>query len=160
MELVSRMPYSSNATFLVNITNGDLQCQGIYKPLKGERPLWDFEPGLHKREVAAYELSEAMALDIVPPTVLRDGQFGEGSVQFFVNAVQDEHYFSIYENRPELHDRLRAMCAFDIVANNTDRKGGHCLLDTQQLERQFLLVQAAQACIRRALRLAILDGRW
>ena len=128
MELVSRMPYSSNATFLVNITNGDLQCQGIYKPLKGERPLWDFEPGLHKREVAAYELSEAMSLDIVPPTVLRDGQFGEGSVQHFVDAVLDEHYFSIYENRPELHDRLRAMCAFDIVANNTDRKGGHLSL--------------------------------
>ena len=80
MELVSRMPYSSNATFLVNITSNDAQCQGIYKPLKGERPLWDFEPGLHKREVAAYELSEAMTLDIVPPTVLRDGQFGEGSV--------------------------------------------------------------------------------
>ena len=78
MELVSRMPYSSNATFLVNITGSDSQCQGIYKPLKGERPLWDFEPGLHKREVAAYELSEAMGLDIVPPTVLRDGQFGEG----------------------------------------------------------------------------------
>jgi uncharacterized repeat protein (TIGR03843 family) len=132
MELVSRMPYSSNATFLVNITNGDMHCQGIYKPLKGERPLWDFEPGLHKREIAAYELSEAMSLDIVPPTVLREGQFGEGSVQFFVNAVLDEHYFSIYENRPELHDRLRAMCAFDIVANNTDRKGGHCLLDTAQ----------------------------
>ncbi len=132
MEIVSRMPYSSNATFLVNITSGDAQCQGIYKPLKGERPLWDFEPGLHKREVAAYELSEAMSMDIVPPTVLREGQFGEGSVQFFVNAVLDEHYFSIYENRPELHDRLRAMCAFDIVANNTDRKGGHCLLDTAQ----------------------------
>ncbi|MDA0192265.1 MAG: SCO1664 family protein [Actinobacteria bacterium] len=132
MELVSRMPYSSNATFLVNITGSDSQCQGIYKPLKGERPLWDFEPGLHKREVAAYELSEAMGLDIVPPTVLRDGQFGEGSVQFFVDAVLDEHYFTIYENRPELHDRLRAMCALDIVANNTDRKAGHCLLDTQQ----------------------------
>ena len=132
MELVSRMPYSSNATFLVNISGSDSQCQGIYKPLKGERPLWDFEPGLHKREVAAYELSEAMGLDIVPPTVLRDGQFGEGSVQFFVDAVLDEHYFTIYENRPELHDRLRAMCALDIVANNTDRKAGHCLLDTQQ----------------------------
>ena len=123
------MPYSSIATFLVNITSGYTQCQGIYKPLKGERPLWDFEPGLHKREVAAYELSEAMSLDIVPPTVLRDGPFGEGSVQFFVNAVLDEQYFSIYENRPELHERLRAMCAFDIFSNKHYRKGGQAMPD-------------------------------
>ena len=129
VETVSRMPHSSNATFLVNVTRNDKEVQGIYKPLKGERPLWDFEPGLHRNEVAAYRLSEAMGLGIVPPTVLRDGPFGEGSVQLFVDVDVQQHYFTIFEQREDLHDQLRAMCAFDIVANNTDRKGGHCLID-------------------------------
>ena len=129
VETVSRMPHSSNATFLVNVTRNDKEVQGIYKPLKGERPLWDFEPGLHRNEVAAYRLSEAMGLGIVPPTVLRDGPFGEGSVQLFVDVDVQQHYFTIFEQREDLHDQLRAMCAFDIVANNTDRNGGHCLID-------------------------------
>ena len=129
VETVSRMPHSSNATFLVNVTCNDKEVRGIYKPLKGERPLWDFEPGLHRNEVAAYRLSEAMGLGIVPPTVLRDGPFGEGSVQLFVDVDVQQHYFTIFEQREDLHNQLRAMCAFDIVANNTDRKGGHCLID-------------------------------
>lgn len=131
VETVSRMPHSSNATFLVNVTCDDKEVRGIYKPLKGERPLWDFEPGLHRNEVAAYRLSEAMGLGIVPPTVLRDGPFGEGSVQLFVDVDVQQHYFTIFEQREDLHDQLRAMCAFDIVANNTDRKGGHCLIDAE-----------------------------
>jgi uncharacterized repeat protein (TIGR03843 family) len=129
IEVEGRMPYSSNATFLVTVTCNDNEVRGIYKPLKGERPLWDFEPGLHRNEVAAYRLSEAMGLGIVPPTILRDGPFGEGSVQLFVDVDVQQHYFTIFEQREDLHDRLRAMCAFDIVANNTDRKGGHCLID-------------------------------
>jgi uncharacterized repeat protein (TIGR03843 family) len=116
---------------LVNVTCNDKEVRGIYKPLKGERPLWDFEPGLHRNEVAAYRLSEAMGLGIVPPTILRDGPFGEGSVQLFVDVDVQQHYFTIFEQREDLHDQLRAMCAFDIVANNTDRKGGHCLIDAE-----------------------------
>ena len=131
VETVSRMPHSSNATFLVNVRCNDKEVRGIYKPLKGERPLWDFEPGLHRNEVAAYRLSEAMGLGIVPPTVLRDGPFGEGSLQLFVDVDVQQHYFTIFEQREDLHDQLRAMCAFDIVANNTDRKGGHCLIDAE-----------------------------
>ena len=70
-----------------------------------------------------------MALGVVPPTVLReDGPLGEGSVQWFVEADHREHYFTIAEQRPELHDQLRAVAVFDVVANNTDRKSGHCLL--------------------------------
>lgn len=130
IELVGRMPWASNATFLVGLTLGEGSCQAIYKPLRGERPLWDFPPGLHKREVAAYLLSEAMGLHAVPPTVLRDGPLGEGSLQWFVDAVFEEHYFTMYEQRPELHDQLRAIAVLDLVANNTDRKGGHCLVDT------------------------------
>jgi uncharacterized repeat protein (TIGR03843 family) len=128
IEIEGRMPYSSNATFLVHVEHEGRTHPAIYKPLKGERPLWDFEPGLHRREVAAYLLSEALGLDVVPPTVLRDGPVGEGSVQWFAIADHAEHYFTIYESMPELHDRLRDIAALDILANNTDRKGGHCLL--------------------------------
>jgi len=125
--LEGRMPWSSNATFLVSL--GDTGSQAIYKPVRGERPLWDFEPGLHKREVAAYRLSEAMGFGIVPPTVLReDGPLGEGSLQWFVPADHREHYFTIAEQRPDLHPQLRDIAVFDVVANNTDRKSGHCLL--------------------------------
>jgi uncharacterized repeat protein (TIGR03843 family) len=127
IELEGRMPWSSNATFLVNL--GDTGGQAIYKPVRGERPLWDFEPGLHRREVAAYLLSEAMGFGVVPPTVLRDdGPLGEGSLQWFVAADHREHYFTIAEQRPELHPQLRDIAVLDIVANNTDRKSGHCLL--------------------------------
>lgn len=128
IDIIGRMPDSSNATFLVAIAHGDVNMQAIYKPLRGERPLWDFEPGLHRREVAAFLLSEALGLDLVPITILRDGPFGEGSVQFFVESDTREHYFSMFEERPELHDRLREFAIFDFVANNTDRKSGHCLL--------------------------------
>lgn len=131
IEIVGRMPYSSNATFLVKIFVDEVeQCQAIYKPLKGEQPLWDFEPGLFRREVAAYELSEALGFDLVPPTVVRDGPFGEGSVQWFIEANPELHYFTFIEDHPETHDQLRLMAIFDIVANNTDRKGGHVLLDS------------------------------
>ena len=128
IDIVGRMPDSSNATFLVTIAHGDINMQAIYKPLRGERPLWDFAPGLHRREVAAFLLSEALGLGLVPITILRDGPFGEGSVQFFVESDTREHYFSMFEERPELHDRLREFAIFDFVANNTDRKSGHCLL--------------------------------
>ena len=129
VEVEGRMPWSSNATFLVNVTYADVHAQAIYKPLRGERPLWDFEPGLHRREVAAYHLSEFLGLDLVPPTVLRDGPFGEGSMQWFVNVDHRQHYFTIHEERPDLHDKLRSVALFDILANNTDRKSGHVLID-------------------------------
>jgi uncharacterized repeat protein (TIGR03843 family) len=125
-----RMPWSSNATFLCNLlAEGEQVGQAIYKPLRGERPLWDFEPGLHRRELAAYWLSVAMGIDLVPPTVLRDGPLGEGSLQWFVEADHQQHYFTIYENRPDLHDALQVFAFFDVIANNTDRKSGHVLLD-------------------------------
>jgi uncharacterized repeat protein (TIGR03843 family) len=123
-----RMPYSSNATFLVHVVHDGASHPAIYKPTRGERPLWDFEPGLHRREVAAYLLSEHLGLHVVPPTVLRDGPLGEGSVQWFVTADHSQHYFTIHEAHPELHDRLRAMALLDVLANNTDRKSGHVLL--------------------------------
>ena len=126
--IIGRMPHSSNATFLVAVQCDETSFHAIYKPLRGERPLWDFEPGLHRREIAAYMLSQAMGINMVPPTVLREGPLGEGSLQHFIDADVEQHYFTIFEQREDLHDQLRAMCVFDIVANNTDRKAGHCLL--------------------------------
>ncbi len=122
-----RMPWSSNGTFLVRVARDDQWLRAIYKPRRAERPLWDFPAGLDRREVAAYELSEALGWSLVPHTVLRDGPLGQGSVQRFVDAVFEEHYFTLYEAGRHL-DRLRAMCALDLVANNTDRKSGHCLV--------------------------------
>lgn len=128
IEVEGRMPYSSNATFLVHVVHDDRSHPAIYKPTQGERPLWDFEPGLHRREVATYLLSEHLGFGVIPPTVLRDGPLGEGSLQWFVIADHSQHYFTIHEAHPELHDDLRKMALLDVLANNTDRKSGHVLL--------------------------------
>ena len=129
-EIEGRMPWSSNGTFLVTM-RGDrdgVEQRAIYKPVRGERPLWDFEPGLHKRERAMYLLSEHLGIGVVPPTVMRDGPLGEGSYQWFVDADHREHYFTIFEQHEQLHDQLRDIAVLDVLANNTDRKSGHCLL--------------------------------
>ena len=121
------MPWSSNGTYLVRVCHDGQESRAVYKPVHGERPLWDFPPGLYLREVAAYELSEALGWGLVPETVVRDGPLGTGSLQRFVPADFQQHYFTLLE-RPEQHDALKATCTFDLVANNADRKGGHCLL--------------------------------
>ncbi len=128
VELIGRMPWSSNATFLVVVKLGGDGCQAIYKPHRGERPLWDFPGGLYKREVAAWAVSEALGWHLVPETLVRtDAPLGEGSLQRFVWGDQEEHYFTVLDD-PTHHDRLRQLAVFDIVVNNTDRKAGHCLL--------------------------------
>jgi uncharacterized repeat protein (TIGR03843 family) len=128
VQLKGRMPWSSNATFLVEVCRAGDRGLAVYKPARGERRLWDFPRGLYRREVAAWVLSEALGWDLVPPTVLRDGPLGEGSVQHFVEADFEQHYFTLFEDGRH-HDALRAICTFDLLANNTDRKSGHCLLD-------------------------------
>jgi uncharacterized repeat protein (TIGR03843 family) len=127
LRLRGRMPWASNATFLVEASLGEETALAIYKPRRGERPLWDFPPGLYRREIAAYELSELLGWGLVPPTVRREGPLGIGSIQLFVEADFEEHYFTLRE-RPELRGALERLCAFDLVANNADRKSGHCLL--------------------------------
>lgn len=102
--------------------------RAIYKPHRGERPLWDFPDGLYRREAAAYVLAGALGWDLIPPTIVRDGPFGPGSLQWFVDADYDQHHFTLVEDEA-YHPQLRRMCAFDIVANSTDRKGGHVLVD-------------------------------
>ena len=127
LEVVGRMRYSSNATFLVEAKVDGVELAAIYKPRRGERPLWDFAQGtLCQREVAAFELSDALGWDIVPLTVLRDGPLGVGAVQRYVDHDPDEHFFTL---RDDHVDRFREFAWFDVLANNTDRKGGHCLHD-------------------------------
>ncbi|HUB72313.1 MAG TPA: SCO1664 family protein [Acidimicrobiales bacterium] len=131
VEVKGRLPWSSNATFLVVVRDKGREASAIYKPGRGERPLWDFERGLWRREVAAFELARHLGWDIVPPTVGRhDGPFGAGSLQLWVEANFEEHYFTLFES-PEHAAALKTVAAFDLVINNADRKSGHCLLDDQ-----------------------------
>jgi uncharacterized repeat protein (TIGR03843 family) len=129
IELIGRMPWSSNATFLAEATLDGQSARLIYKPHIGERPLWDFPDGLWKREVASYELSRSLGWNIVPFTIAReDAPHGIGSVQQFIDADFEQHYFTMLEDE-STHDQLRRMAVFDFLCNNTDRKGGHCLID-------------------------------
>lgn len=125
-----RLPWSSNYSFLATVRSEGVEVRAVYKPGKGERLLWDFGPELYKREIAAYELSHAFGLDLVPETVLRlDGPLGAGSLQRFVDADFEQHYFSILED--DAHwPQLRAMAGLDLLLNNADRKGGHVLIDS------------------------------
>jgi uncharacterized repeat protein (TIGR03843 family) len=122
------LPYSSNYTFLARVELGDQEALAVYKPRRGERPLWDFPPGsLAAREVGAWLVSEASEWGIVPPTVLRDdAPLGEGSVQMFIKHDPDRHFFVLMEERLA---ELGVFAAFDAVVNNADRKGGHVLED-------------------------------
>ena len=128
VEVLGRMPWSSNATLLVEVRGADACLRAVYKPRRGERPLWDFPAGLDRREVAAYELSAWLGWDLVPETVLRgEGlPFGEGSLQRFVPFDVEAHYFTLLEDAAR-HRALRTICCFDLLANSADRKGGHCL---------------------------------
>ncbi len=129
IEVVGRMPYSSNATLLVEISLDGQSINAIYKPQRGERPLWDFPDGLYRREAAAYVLSAALGWELIPPTVVRvDAPYGVGSFQLFIDADFEQHYFSLCQ-RPDFARTFIKFAAFDIVANNADRKSGHILID-------------------------------
>jgi uncharacterized repeat protein (TIGR03843 family) len=127
IEISGRFMWGSNYTFLVEVKSSDVTIHAVYKPSRGERPLWDFPPAsLASREVAAYLTSQALGWNLVPPTVLRpDGPAGSGSLQLYVDADADLHYFSFSEDEKQ---RLKHVALFDILINNTDRKGGHVLM--------------------------------
>jgi uncharacterized repeat protein (TIGR03843 family) len=127
VELIGRMPWSSNATFLVALELNGVEGKGIYKPARGERPLSDFPSDIFRREVAAYELSVATGLALVPETVVRaNGPYGEGSIQRFIEADFEQHYFTLIDD-PHFADPLRRLAGLDLLLNNADRKGGHVL---------------------------------
>jgi uncharacterized repeat protein (TIGR03843 family) len=120
------VPWGSNHTFLVTLRDGARRTLAIYKPRRGERPLWDFPTGsLANREYAAYLLSVAIGWPNIPPTLLRDGPHGIGMVQLYVETLEDENFFTL---RDAHREEMKRIAVFDAVINNTDRKGGHVLL--------------------------------
>jgi len=128
-ESVKTLWSSSNYVFLAQMCGGDGQnFAAIYKPHKGESPLWDFPDGLYQREAAAYQLAQLLGWPFIPPTVVRDGPHGIGSVQVYIPHDERSSFFEQRET-PGLVPQLKRMAVFDYVANNADRKGGHCLLD-------------------------------
>ncbi len=141
MDPMGLMPWGSNYTFLTKVTpkgqktkegnDGYLELLGVYKPRRGETPLWDFPDGtLCLREFAAYLVSQALEWDIVPPTVLRNGEHGFGSVQLFIENDPNQHFFTFREEEAVCAE-LQKICAFDLITNNADRKSGHCIRDLQ-----------------------------
>lgn len=151
LELTGRLLAASNASFLGQVSLGDITLPCIYKPVRGERPLWDFPEGtLAGRERAARLVSALGGWELVPPTVLRDGPFGPGMCQHWISVDEERAYVDVvsadfdepgwvavleaedHRGRPVLlvhrdADRLRDMALFDVVINNADRKGGHVL---------------------------------
>ncbi len=125
-----RIVNASNHTTLVQVGDPQLDVLGVYKPRAGERPLWDFPGGtLHRREVAASVVSDVLGWGIVPPTVLRDGPMGVGSLQLFVPHDPERHYFVLVDESDDHDEQLARMAVFDLLVNNADRKASHVLLD-------------------------------
>ena len=127
MSVTGRLVDASNATLYAKLVHESSEITAIYKPVAGERPLWDFPDGtLADREFAAFRVSEFLGLDLVPLTILRDGPYGIGMVQEWIDideSIDLANYFS--QDLPQ----LRAMAFFDAIINNTDRKIGHLLPD-------------------------------
>jgi hypothetical protein len=125
LKVTGRLVDASNATLFGEIIVGENSFNCIYKPVSGERPLWDFPDGtLANREFGAYLISEAMQLDCVPPTLLREGPFGFGMVQLWIDIDEEVDLAELF--RKDLPG-LRNLALFDVVINNTDRKIGHLL---------------------------------
>ena len=125
-EVEGRLVVASNATLYCTVRHDGQHAACVYKPVAGERPLWDFAVGsLAGREVAAYAVSRAAGWNLVPPTVLRDGPFGPGMCQLWIDA--DTSVDLVALARSSDHRALREMAVFDAVVNNADRKIGHLL---------------------------------
>jgi hypothetical protein len=125
LSIEGRLVDASNTTLFGRVCLGPVGVECVYKPVRGERPLWDFPDGtLAGREVAAYVVSEATGWDVVPPTVLRDGPLGPGMCQLWIDVDPDADLLALLHGD---HPALRRMAVFDAVVNNADRKGGHIL---------------------------------
>ena len=127
-EIKGQFTFGSNYTFLVTVEHEGREYPAVYKPLRGEQPLWDFpENTLAGREVAAYLVSEYLGFHVVPFTTLRqDGPFGAGSLQQYIDYDPEYHYFSFSEEDRLL---LKPVVLFDLLCNNADRKGSHVFFE-------------------------------
>jgi hypothetical protein len=125
LDVEGRLYDASNATLFCTVTLDGLTAACVHKPVVGERPLWDFPDGtLAAREVSAYVVSEALGWDVVPPTVMRDGPFGIGMCQLWIDIDETVDIGVLARSD---HPQLRRMAVYDAVVNNADRKGGHLL---------------------------------
>ena len=132
LDLEGQFVYGSNYTFMVTVRQAGETLKAVYKPVRGERPLWDFPPQtLAQREVAAYLVSEALGCELVPPTVFRRDEdlMGPGSFQQFIEHDPDYHYFNFTDADKT---RLPDVMLFDYLINNADRKSGHLLIGPDQ----------------------------
>lgn len=119
------MPWASNYTMCLLVSSDEGSCLAVYKPRRGEAPLWDFPSGtLYRREYASYLVSQSLGWCFIPPTVIREGPYGVGSIQLYVEAEPRADYFRF---RSEHTIELKRIALFDALANNADRKAGHCL---------------------------------
>ncbi|MDO9546024.1 MAG: hypothetical protein Q7J07_04635, partial [Pelolinea sp.] len=130
IQIEGQLIIGSNYTFLTSIEFEDTSFHAVYKPEKGEIPLWDFPPNtLANRETAAFLLSEAINWGFVPPTIIRsDAPLGLGSLQYFIPHDPQLNYFTFSD---EIKDSLRPVVVFDMIINNADRKGSHIIIDQQ-----------------------------
>ena len=121
------VPWSSNGTFFVHLDAGHgKHLRAIYKPQRGERPLHDFPSGtLYKREYAAYLVSRSLGWPRIPHTVVRDDPYGVGSMQLYIESDPNITYFDLVKDRS---GDMLPLAVFDLLTNNADRKGGHCIL--------------------------------
>ena len=131
IELQGQFMLGSNYTFLVDVTHAGETIPAVYKPSRGERPLWDFEENtLALREVAAYLVSEALGFGLVPYTAFReDGPYGPGSLQQYIEFDPNHHYFNFTDDEKAA---LQPVALFDLLCNNADRKGSHVLFDADR----------------------------
>jgi uncharacterized repeat protein (TIGR03843 family) len=121
-----RLIDASNATLYCSVELDGVRAACVYKPIAGERPLWDFPDGtLAEREVAAYEVSAVTGWQVVPPTVLRDGPMGVGMAQLWIDSDENADIVALVRGSDSA--QLRRISVFDAVINNADRKGGHLL---------------------------------
>ena len=129
LDVEGQLVSASNTTLYMRAEHDGVTAAAVYKPVAGERPLWDFPDGtLAEREVAAFTVSQASGWDIVPPTVLRDGPFGRGMVQLWIDTDESKDIRGLLRRTPPECARI---ALFDAAINNTDRKGGHLLPDAQ-----------------------------
>jgi uncharacterized repeat protein (TIGR03843 family) len=126
LEIIGRLIEASNETWYCTVSSGEYEAACVYKPIAGERPLWDFPVGtLANREVAAYVVSRAASWNVVPPTVMRDGPYGPGMCQLWIDVDPEADLIELA--RRVDHRGLRDLAVFDAVVNNADRKIGHLL---------------------------------
>jgi uncharacterized repeat protein (TIGR03843 family) len=136
IELKGQFTRGNNYTFLVNVCDAGSEILAVYKPTRGEQPLWDFpENTLAGREVCAYVVSQALGFGMVPFTLLREGPLGPGSLQQYIDHDPNYHYFTFKSAELE---RLRPVVLFDLLVNNADRKGSHILV--QKRTRKVYLI--------------------